>query len=1182
MDDLAGLPDPLDVQQQPSQLEPDLAVDAPDDAHRDKRPRLEDELDVPQAPSPVLPPSIPLSTTPQATPPLSSTPAASPERRDDAVAPGQTTEQPHLSQGLADFFDNLASDDLDFLPSPDPIQHQSSQDAHFRRVGPSPSPWNGDSIFGLARVPEASIAEDEGTIMEGELLDDGVDPELAVGDEVMLEMSEEELLMPAECGGGALATQEVDLWAGFEEDDTRDGGGVSATAKAKGKGRAEEQDDEDDYDPHALDLLPDPWAGQDALTAGVFFRAGGARGGTRFILSESALAESRAVVEGTKEDAPASSSRPAFARPSLAPPSSFNLHQPTSSPVPRPSPSITHTPRQPHPHSNLNLSITTPKDADVDNDSEPSSPPPPSHHVGFTFGNGKLATLSSAALAKAKALILGDSPPPSIRAPAAFGGFGFASASGAAIAPPSDDANSRATALLQQEDEPSSSTPRVPSSPPQSMPSFGGFMSGAGVRLKVSDEAKATAEELLRDRDVFEASPVAPSRKGMGLSMPPPRTSAAKNVGGLTVDSPTSARVRGSASTDNRSPLAQVNSARTASAPTSPTRRASPLPAPQSPPKTSPPIVANQDSVIRTAAPSSIRTTVSRPRPTPSRPTASTSASLATPSRLPAFKSPMISRQGASTPGGGTFGTPLKPAPALRRLNVSMTPRSRATPTHKFSTPFKNGVRPAGLTPTGLTPSGKGKVEVRSKGASEKEEVSGGPKEKKLNKVVPVFDLEPKGPREDLLEAAFRPQTRYFEDLLDDGVPEEALAMDFASAVSFHFECGRGEKEALSALEEAGASLVTAAWVKNHWTLIVWKLASLVRSRPDVLETYWSWEAAVNQLKYRYEREVNNAQRSCIKRVQERDSSAALSMTLCVTKIRWDDIGDSEATSNAQLAIVGLELTDGWYRIRTNVDQTLKSACERGKIVVGSKLTIRGARLIISANSTILAPWYAKLGFVQQPFVASLESLTSGGGVAPLVRVVIERVFPRGYMDIKRPKEGTWNAEEERERADRWTTGRAKIEARLAEQQEAAPGEWDHVVELLQDAAYESGPALTPSAYGSSTEEEPDEILDRLEDAPNKTTLIRRLSQRQVHECLELAQRYAEQARERAIAELQEELASAYPERNVRNFCVLRVRDAIVGPKGSKRTAQLTVWDVEAFDDDYFELGKEYLWQKIE
>lgn len=197
--------------------------------------------------------------------------------------------------------------------------------------------------------------------------------------------------------------------------------------------------------------------------------------------------------------------------------------------------------------------------------------------------------------------------------------------------------------------------------------------------------------------------------------------------------------------------------------------------------------------------------------------------------------------------------------------------------------------------------------------------------------------------------------------------------MDSASGLAYVFPCGRGVSDAFAALQAVVAArvpeekdLVTLQWVKNHWKLILWKAASYVRSRPDLLDQWWSFERVLDQLRYRcappslfrgaripptlipprshsYEREVNRAERSAIKRIQERDSPAWLPMVLCVSQIRWDDPPDDADTGT--LVIVGLELTDGWYRIRSNVDQTLKRACERGKLVVGSKIAISGARV---------------------------------------------------------------------------------------------------------------------------------------------------------------------------------------------------------------------------------------------
>jgi len=82
--------------------------------------------------------------------------------------------------------------------------------------------------------------------------------------------------------------------------------------------------------------------------------------------------------------------------------------------------------------------------------------------------------------------------------------------------------------------------------------------------------------------------------------------------------------------------------------------------------------------------------------------------------------------------------------------------------------------------------------------------------------------------------------------------------MTSTSGLSYTFSCGRGVSDAFAALQAVVASrvpdekdLVTLAWVKNHWKLILWKVASYVRSRPDLLGDWWTFERVVEQLRYR-------------------------------------------------------------------------------------------------------------------------------------------------------------------------------------------------------------------------------------------------------------------------------------------------------------------------------------------
>jgi breast cancer 2 susceptibility protein len=84
------------------------------------------------------------------------------------------------------------------------------------------------------------------------------------------------------------------------------------------------------------------------------------------------------------------------------------------------------------------------------------------------------------------------------------------------------------------------------------------------------------------------------------------------------------------------------------------------------------------------------------------------------------------------------------------------------------------------------------------------------------------------------------------------------------------------------------------------------------------------------------------AQRSALKRIQEQDSPASLPMVLCVSGIsRQETNGQTNTGQPTSL----LELTDGWYRIRANVDPPLQRAIDAGRLGVGYKIAISGARV---------------------------------------------------------------------------------------------------------------------------------------------------------------------------------------------------------------------------------------------
>lgn len=112
----------------------------------------------------------------------------------------------------------------------------------------------------------------------------------------------------------------------------------------------------------------------------------------------------------------------------------------------------------------------------------------------------------------------------------------------------------------------------------------------------------------------------------------------------------------------------------------------------------------------------------------------------------------------------------------------------------------------------------------------------------------------------------------------------------------------------------------------------------------------------------RYEREFGVAQRPLVRRILERDSSPSLPMVLLVFAIHSIDGKDG--------SVVSLELSDGWYCINAQIDDCLKRAIDKGKIVVGRKLAITGAKVclisldyadLLSYNQTARKPMFLKL-----------------------------------------------------------------------------------------------------------------------------------------------------------------------------------------------------------------------------
>lgn len=150
-------------------------------------------------------------------------------------------------------------------------------------------------------------------------------------------------------------------------------------------------------------------------------------------------------------------------------------------------------------------------------------------------------------------------------------------------------------------------------------------------------------------------------------------------------------------------------------------------------------------------------------------------------------------------------------------------------------------------------------------------------------------------------------------------------------------------------LAHSGASMQHASkeWVRNHYKWIVWKLACYDRCYPSKSTgTFLTVSNVLEELKYRYEREVNHGHRSAIKRILDGDASASSTLVLCISAVHLNceqKIGNNSIETNGpeNKNLAQVELTDGWYSIGALLDTLLSKQLHAGKLFVGQKLRDR-------------------------------------------------------------------------------------------------------------------------------------------------------------------------------------------------------------------------------------------------
>ncbi|XP_071846673.1 uncharacterized protein [Apostichopus japonicus] len=239
-----------------------------------------------------------------------------------------------------------------------------------------------------------------------------------------------------------------------------------------------------------------------------------------------------------------------------------------------------------------------------------------------------------------------------------------------------------------------------------------------------------------------------------------------------------------------------------------------------------------------------------------------------------------------------------------------------------------------------------------------------------------------------------------------------------------------GVKEFTSAFMDTPGvdpSLISSEWVENHYKWIVWKLASMEVAYPHHFGgRLLTPDKVLLQLKHRYDREVDQSQRSALKKILERDEAASRRMVLCVAGVcdshdekRETGNRDDQQPRDGEKRDKHMVLTDGWYSLKTIMDAPITGLFDAGKITVGTKLCLFGSELIgsqdacspleapdslalkISYNSTRRARFDARLGIQSdpRPFPVPLKSVRGNGGAVGCVDVIIARVYPMQYME---------------------------------------------------------------------------------------------------------------------------------------------------------------------------------------
>ncbi|PKI84953.1 hypothetical protein MVES_000917 [Malassezia vespertilionis] len=548
--------------------------------------------------------------------------------------------------------------------------------------------------------------------------------------------------------------------------------------------------------------------------------------------------------------------------------------------------------------------------------------------------------------------------------------------------------------------------------------------------------------------------------------------------------------------------------------------------------------------------------------------------------------------QAATTPQRGVFQSPCEhskpsisstPFTRMRPASVLGTSRSRPlspispNTVEHFQKPIYLGITPrsyrAGLA---AGASSRTKFTPPFKKGAKLEHDAPAPR-------VPLFNLEPCMLRHSYQQLGLVPKRTAWREAVSQGVPLEAcmILQDPQQAAHYLFRTAgatHGPTELLKTLHRLGAHRATEKWVVNHYAVILWKLAGMAAVCPVQAHMYWSYDAVLRQMRYRYEREVHCGQSSVVKQIQEQRCSPGKPMVLCVYHIH--PIAHSE-----EPATTILQLTDGWYRIRAALDAPLTRAVERGKIRVGQKLGITAAKLeafgegtpvldafhtsdlSISANSCQHMRWDTRLGAHPRSFVSTLGRLIADGGIVGLMDICLDRVYPTGYIQGELDARGQtvftgsqYGTDEEQERQRAWAVQRQEAQGTLA-----------LMAQRVQASLQWLEPRVRPcEPLDAVSIQDVRSLLADVEATANPCARLEEVQREHSGQARLAALLWSARARASALDAPHTDahtsiLDALCAPRRVKAFCIVRFHDAQRTKRTTRRSVQLTVWDPPPF-----------------